>query len=301
MSQPPATSPVLVAVGDPSHVEQLVRTAGDLARVAGRVVRIVSVTVKPPSSPFSLYTDETIIEEYPGNSREILERALEVAPDDVAVESEVVVARSVVDGITTAVAESEASALVVGWRDRRGRTDAVLGTTVDQLLERVSCDLYAERIGHEADGVDSILLPVAGGPHVEPACRVAAAIAASNDATVSVLSVAPTDHGSGSAREYVTEAELALENAGGATVRIDSQIERGAPGTDPADVIVERAAGHDVLVFGATRQGALHRRLVGSIPRAVVRRTDRTIILCRAGDAVAGPILRQLRGLLTPS
>ncbi|AHF98441.1 universal stress protein UspA [Halostagnicola larsenii XH-48] len=298
MSQPPANRPVLVAVGDPAHAEQLVRTAGDLARLEDGVVRIVSITVKPQSSPFSLYTDETIIEEYPGNSRQILERAIEVAPDDVTVESEVLVARSVVDGITTAVGESEARALVVGWRERRGRTNAVLGTTVDQLVERVPCDLYVERIGHEADGVDSILLPVAGGPHVGPAARVATAIAATNDATISVLSVAPVDRGSESAREYVAEAELALENAGDSTVRTESRIEEGSETTD---VIVERAHEHDVLVFGTTRQSALHRRLVGSIPRAVVRQTEQTVILCRAGDAVEGPVLRQLRQFLMPS
>lgn len=298
MSQPPANRPVLVAVGDPSHVEQLVRTAGDLARLEDGVVRIVSITVKPHSSPFSLYTDETIVEEYPGNSRRILERAIEVAPEDVAVESEVHVARSVVDGITTAVADSEARALVVGWRERRGRTNAVLGTTVDQLLERVPCDLYVERIGHEADGVDSILLPVAGGPHVRPAANVATAIAATNDADVSVLSVAPVDRGSGSARDYVAEAELALENAGDSTVQTESWIEQSS---DTTGVIAEHAREHDVLVFGATRQSALHRRLVGSIPRAVVRRTDRTTILCRAGDSVEGPVLRQLRQFLTPS
>ncbi|MDJ1433057.1 universal stress protein [Halostagnicola sp. A-GB9-2] len=298
MSQPSANQPVLVAVGSPSHVEQLVRTAGDLARLEDGVVRIVSIAVKPHSSPFSLYTDETIIEEYPGNSREILERAIEVAPEDVTVESEVIVARSVVDGIMTAVTDSQARALVVGWRERQGRTNAVLGTTVDQLIERVPCDLYVERIGHEANGVDSILLPVAGGPHVGPAARVATAIAASNDATVSVLSIAPPDGNSEAAHGYVTDAEIALETAADPTVRIDARIERGA---NVADAIVENVPEHDILVFGATRQSALHRRFVGSIPRAVVRRTDQTVILARAGDVVGEPVLRQLRQFLTPS
>ncbi len=298
MSQTGADQPVLVAVGSPSHVEQLVRTAGDLARLEDGVVRIVSITAKPHSSPFSLYTDETIIEEYPGNSREILERAIEVAPEDVTVESEVLVARSVVDGITTAVADSQAHALVVGWRERRGRTNTVLGTTVDQLIERVPCDLYVERIGHAADGVDSILFPVAGGPHVGPAANVATAIAAANNASITVLSVADTDSVPEVARGYVTDAEFALEETATPSVQIDARVEQGE---DVTDAIVGTVPDHDVLVFGATRQGALHRRLVGSIPRAVVRRTDQTVILARAGNAVDGPVLRQFRQFLTPS
>jgi nucleotide-binding universal stress UspA family protein len=59
-----------------------------------------------------------------------------------------------------------------------------------------------------------------------------------------------------------------------------------------SDVIVEEAAAHDVVVLGATRQGALRRRLVGSVPGRVVRGTDVTVVLARAGGAATGPLGR---------
>ena len=55
-----ADGPVLVAVSDPAHVEQLVRTAGDLARLGSGLVRVVTVAVKPHDSPFGVFDDETI-------------------------------------------------------------------------------------------------------------------------------------------------------------------------------------------------------------------------------------------------
>ncbi|TMT81799.1 universal stress protein [Haloterrigena sp. H1] len=275
--------PILVAVGNPDHAEQLVRTASDLARVTDGLVQIVSVVAKPGNSPFSLYTDETIIEQYSGTSQKILDKATKVAPDDITVASELIVGRSIADGVLTAVGQTNARALVVGWQERKRRTNAVLGTTIDRLIERVPCDLYVERIGQEANGVDSILLPVAGGPHVRPAASIAKAIAARNDATVYVFSVAASDTDSKTAREYIASAEVNLEEATGPQIQMESVIHDG---DDIAEGIIEAAIDHDVIVFGATRQGALHRRLVGSVPRTVVHRTDRTVLLARAGDVI---------------
>ncbi|QCC57125.1 universal stress protein (plasmid) [Natrinema thermotolerans] len=275
--------PILVAVANPDHAEQLVRTAGDLARVTDGLVQIVSVIAKPHNSPFSLYTDDTIIEQYSGTSQKILNKATEVAPDDVTVTSELIVGRSTADGVLTAVEQTNARALVVGWQERKRRTDAVLGTTIDRLIEHAPCDLYVERIGQEANSVDSILLPVAGGPHVRPAASVAKAIAARNDAAVHVFSVAATDTDSETAREYIASAKMKLEEAPGPPIQMEPVIHDG---DDITEGIVEAAIDHDVIVFGATRQGALHRRLVGSVPRTVVHQTDRTILLARSGDII---------------
>ncbi|NUC71196.1 universal stress protein [Haloterrigena sp. SYSU A558-1] len=287
--------PILVAVANPEHAAQLVRTAGDLARASGSAVRIVSIVVKSRDSPFAVYSDEAIIERYSGRSRDIVDRAVDVAPDDVAVSGELVVSQSVADGILTAVERTDPRALVVGWEDRTRRTNAVLGTTVDRLLERAPCDLYVERIGSEADGVDSILVPVAGGPHVGPAVGVAKAIASRNDATVVLRSVVDSDTDPAAAREFLADAAASLEAAPGPSVRTESLVDEG---DDVAERLVEITADYDVLVFGATRQGAIHRRLVGSIPRTVARRTDRTMILARDGETVGGPIRRRIRRLL---
>lgn len=302
--------PVLVAVGNPEHVEQLVRTAGDLAHGGPGRVRIVTVVAKPTDSPFGVFADETIRREFAGDSRELVERA--ETPPGVAVEREVVVGRSVAGGILSAVEETDPTALVVGWQGRSRRSDAILGTTVDRLVERAPCDLYVERVGREANGVDSVLLPVAGGPHVRVAATAARAIAERNDARVHVLSVATP--GSTGASEYVSETRELLESGHGTggKARVGTagtgtgadSVETRAPidaetveAEDATDVLVAAAADHEVVVLGATRKGPLRGRLVGSVPRRVVGRTDATVIIARDGSVVGG-LLGRIGGLL---
>ncbi|MFC7233687.1 universal stress protein [Saliphagus sp. GCM10025308] len=203
MDRSPENRPVLVAVANPEHAEQLVRTASDLARLLESYVTIVSVAVKPSSSPFSVYKDETIVERFAQDTQELLDAAITVAPEDVPIEREIVVGRTIADGVLKAIRRTDARALVIGWHDSRSRTDAILGTNLDQLIENAQCDLYVERIGYEANGVDSILVPVAGGPHVRPATLAAKAIAARNDATVHLLSVVEPDVDEDAARDHL--------------------------------------------------------------------------------------------------
>ncbi len=283
--------PVLVAVGDPAHAQQLVRTAGDLAALGSQTVRIVTVVAKPYDSPFGVFDDETIRREFSGDSQEVLQLA--DTPAGVTVQRDMVVARSVTRGLLRAVRETDPAALVVGWQAPSRRSDAVLGTTVDELLERAPCDLYVERIGREANGVDSVLLPVAGGPHVDAAARAATAIAARNEARVVVLTVA-TER-----REPTTAAVLADEGRQSVTA-VDPDVPVETVVTEAVDAttaIAGAADDHDVVVLGATRQGAFRRRLVGSVARRIVDRTRTTVILARDGRTVGGP-LTWLGGLL---
>jgi nucleotide-binding universal stress UspA family protein len=277
---------VLVAVESPEHVQQLVRTAGDIASVRDGTVRIVTVVVKPYDSPFGVFDDETILREFADDSRELVELA--TAPEGVTVVRDLVVARSVSKGILAAVEETDPAALVVGWQGRTNRSDAVLGTTVDTLVERAGCDLYVERIGAEANGVESVLLPVAGGPHVETAAAAAKAIAVRNDASVRVLSVSTGDEDD-DASQFVADGARAVAGAPGRDVPTESTVRRA---DDVFEAVREAAADHDIVVFGATRQGPLRRRLVGSVPRRVVDETEATVVIARAGAAVTHPLNR---------
>lgn len=286
-------SEVVVAVGNPDHVEQLVRTAGDLARVRDGGIRLVSVVVKSRDSPFEMFSDETIRQEYSGDEKALLERATAAAPGDVPVEADLVVARSVASGVLEAVSDPAVEALVVGWHGPPRRSELVLGTSVDKLLQRAPCDAYVERIGRIANGVEGVLLPVAGGPHVRPAAAAARAIATANDATVSAVTVVPPGTDEAAADRRLTAAVEELSAAPGPDVSVETAIRES---NDVEAALLETAAEHDVVVFGATRQSGLRDRLVGSVPRRVADRTDRTVILARAA-AATGP-LRSLVGRL---
>lgn len=274
---------VMVAVEDPDQVEQLVRTAGDLASLGSKTVRLVTVVVKPYDSPFGVFTDETIVREFAADSHELLEQA--TAPEGVEVVRDLVVARSVAKGIVRAVKREEPDALVIGWDADPRRSDALLGSTVDSVLAQAPTDVYVERIGREAEGVSSVLMPVAGGPHVEAAGRVATAIAVVNDATIRILAVATDGTTEADAKGFAEEAATTVGDVAERGIEVETTVR---PGENPTDAIVAEAESHDVVVLGATRKGPLRGRLVGSVPRRVVRRSGKTVILARDAATVGG-------------
>lgn len=274
---------VLVAVEDPAQVAQLVRTAGDLARARDGRVRLITVVVKPPNSPFGMFSDETIIEEFAADSHKLLESAPDI--EDVAIVRDLVVARSVSDGIVSAVKNTSPSALLIGWDSDPSRSDALLGTTVDSVFARATTDVYAERMGREAGEVTSILVPVAGGPHVDATVTGAGAIAAGNDASVTVLSVGAEETDRNEARAFAEASAATLTDRFGTSITVETAVRTGE---HVEDEIVAAAEGHDVIMLGATRQGVLRGRLVGSVPRRVVRDTDQTVIVARGKGGTSG-------------
>jgi hypothetical protein len=78
---------IAVSVAIPGHVEQLMRTALDIAREQGGDVFVVSVVVEPRSSPFWILRDDVIKAEFGGERQAVLDEAVAAAEGtDVAVE-----------------------------------------------------------------------------------------------------------------------------------------------------------------------------------------------------------------------
>lgn len=278
---------LLVAVENPAHVDQLMRTAADLARAEDGSIHVVSVVSKDYDSPFGVFDDATIREEFAGQRRAVLDAAVDAGEDhDVPVTGAVVVDRQVARGIVGAATSVDADAVLVGWTGPAWRPRAVLGTSIDALLEQAPMDVYVERIGATADGVDGVLVPVAGGPHQALAARAGYTLASAHDGTLTLLAVTgPRSDGDG--RETATDGEGTaahrkhVETARSALPSDVAVEARVMEAEDVVETIVDVATDHDVVVMGATRGGPLRARLVGSIPRAVTDRTDRTVILTR--------------------
>ncbi|WP_227375081.1 universal stress protein [Haladaptatus halobius] len=277
---------VAVAVGHPTNAPQLTRTAVDLAREQHGEVLVFSVVVTERESPFALFTDEVIIREFGGERREILDRVVETARGTVPVSGQLLVSHDVARALTDAVVEFDCDALVVGWHDRDRPSEFVLGTNVDRLVARAPCDVLVEKIG-PADGVDSILVPVAEGPHAELAADVARAIALANGARVRLLRVAADDR---------DEAERLLAGVVNRVppARVETDVRTGSV----TETVVAEASKHDVTVLGSTRRGVLRRQLVGTVPQTVGRRANTTVIITRREVGIRPRLNRLIREAL---
>ena len=278
-SDPAAERPytVVVALSNPAHVEQLMRTAVDFSRGTSGRIEVVSVIHKHASSPFLLFEDELIKAEYSSGQQDVIERAVEIAEQaSIPVGEHLLVGQDVSDAILSLLTTVDADALLLGWQRRSRPADIVLGTTVDPLVRRATCDVFIERIGTTADGMDEILLPTDGGPHVEASTTLAGSVATATGATVSVVSyVSPeaTAETRSACREYVESAMTALSN-----VRVEGGI---AEADDVAGAIVDDARHHDLVVLGATRERRLQNRLVGSVAATVAEQAPVPVIISK--------------------
>ncbi|MFH5800262.1 universal stress protein [Haladaptatus sp. CMAA 1911] len=273
---------IAVAVADPANAAQLTRTAVDVARERDGDVLVLRVLVTERQSPFALYTDEVIIREFGGEHQEILDRVVETAQGAVPVSGQLLVSHDVARALTDAVVEFDCDALVVGWQARERPSEIVLGSNIDRIVARAPCDVLVEKIG-PADAVGSILVPVAEGPHAELAADVARAIALQNDAEINLLRVGEDDPPS--------DRLLASIAARVAPVPAEREVRSGSV----TETVVERASEHDITVLGSTRQGMLRRQLVGSVPQAVGRRADTTVIITRREVGIRPRLTRLVR------
>ncbi|RRJ29110.1 universal stress protein [Halocatena pleomorpha] len=290
---PSADYRIAVALQAPTPVEQLLRTALDLAADNDGEVLIVSVITKPRGSPFSLFTDEFIKREFSGDRQEILDRAIALADGSgVPIRGRLLVGPDVSRAIEQAVSEFDCDAVLLGWHDRR-RTESVFGRNVDRVVTRAPCDVLVEKIGHTANSVERILLPAGKGPNTELAASVASAIAVANDAGIDVLRLVDQNASRAErtdAHEHVRTVGEALEPVTAVSLLVEE--------TDSvAETITEATADRDVTVLGATDRTWTQRLAVGPTPEKVGRNAQGTVIVTRRGDRLTSTLNYWLRRL----
>ncbi len=274
-----------VPIANPDHVEQMMETAIDIAEDKDGEILVLSAALVPEQTPISK-TYRSVEDE-----REVLQRAIEFAEDsEVPVNGIVRIGHRASDTILHTVEQHESDAVLIGWRGRGShRREVVLGSTVDRVVEEAPCDVFVEKIGPRANGVESILVPTAGGPHAELAAEVARAIARAGDATVEVAHVVSSD----ASDEERESAHDVVSNT--ASILEEVTVERPLlEGDDVADTIVDRMDDHDITVIGATRESEIQQLVFGALPETVGQRANSTVIMTKRHRDIASRLSRWL-------
>ena len=278
---------ILVPVANPETVDQLMRTAIDLARENDGEIVVMSVVTVPQQTPLS--EGRQFVEQ----EREVLDRAIEVGEDaDVPIGGTIRIGHDVAQAILNTIDHEDVDAVLMGWRGRPRRRDFVFGSNVDEVITKARCDVLVERIGPRPDGVESILVPTAGGPHAEFAAELARAIARTNDATVhvtNVLNPGASDQQRADAQERIDRVVALLADQ----VAVEQSI---VEADDVADAIVDASADFDVTLIGATREGLFQQLLFGAIPEEVGQRAENTVIMAKRNLGITSRVKRWFRG-----
>ena len=267
---------LLVPVANPETAERLLDTAIDIARDRSMQLVVLHVVEVPPQVPLS--EGDSLLGEN-GQEEQLLKDAVEQAEDArVAVDSRMRYARDVATGIIGAVDVHDADALLVGWRGRPRRRDIILGSFLDRILGKAPCDVFVKRIRTPSRDIDSILVPVAGGPHCELAVGVAGTIASQRDAAVHLLHVHHPDVDDSTK----TDISALIQDYGSSLTDMDIRIESTTlRSAHVAGAITDETANHDLTILGATRDPFLKRKLVGSVAEGVGRAAASSVILTR--------------------
>jgi K+-sensing histidine kinase KdpD len=144
------------------------------------------------------------------------------------------------------------------------------------LPDDVSVSHYGSAI---RDVVESILVPIAGGPNSHATVRVSAEVARDLDARLELLTVVAG--GADSARRMKAEARLhnhANEISG---VRTELDV---VASDDVVSTIDRRSQEHALVVIGDSERSVFRRIFTGSVPKRLMAETDVPIIVVEQAE-----------------
>lgn len=263
---------LLVPIANPASASRLVDTATDLAREFDLAIDILHVVRVPPQLPLS---QASIVLE--PDTAFVFECVDDLERRGIAATARIRYARSISRGIITACEDPRVTLGLLGWRGRPQRRDILMGSYLDNVVNRAECDILVERIDEDERRIESMLVPVAGGPHMELALSTAEAFAHQNEARIEIVHVIepePTDEAVDRATGYLGEAAAQLDPAINVaqTVLEDESV---------VHAIVEAGRSHDLTLLGGADEGLVSQLLFGEIPERTGREASSGVILAK--------------------
>lgn len=264
---------ILVPIANTDNVEQLMRTAVDIAEDRDAELLVMSAVTVPEQTPLER------ADRFADEERDIVNEAIALADETtVPVHGLIRVGHEPEEIIVHTVDQHDCDTVVMGWGGHgHRRQEVAIGSTVDDVVRGADCDVLVERIGPmTGTDVKSILIPTAGGPHADLAGHVANAIANSEDATckfVTVVSPTADESELQDAQSRLEQTTAVIEEAAVETEVLENE--------DIAEGVLAESEQHDVTIVGATRESRLHQLVFGTLPETIGRRAHNITIMTR--------------------
>jgi nucleotide-binding universal stress UspA family protein len=281
---------ILIPVANPDTAEELVRVGASLMDRKNGSLTVLGIVEVPEGTPLSEGATRA------RQARRLLQRVLDFAPDGTTVHPIVRIGRRAAEGVVEAATELEADLIVFGWGGkpsdpRPGSEPPVFSSTIDEVVRESPCDIAVVKQGGPTR-IESILVPIRGGPHAELALRFADALAHDNHAVIKVLHLIPP--GVGESIRIQTERALAHFIRQHAEGHVEKVVSEAA---NVRNEILRVSESTDVVVMGASATPAAsegHAFLFGAIPEAVATRSAKTIIVVKTAAAIGKATFEEL-------
>jgi nucleotide-binding universal stress UspA family protein len=301
---------ILLPLANPRTARDLVRIGAGVAN--GRPTEITALGIVEVPEGVSLSEGATQARV----ARRLLQRVLDFGDEEgVELRTLVRIGRHAADGVIEAVGEEGSDLVIFGWggpptpsqalRAEAEATEMVLAgeqssprpvfsPTIDAVVRESPCDIAVVK-QRGIDNVQSILVPVRGGPHAELAMRISRDLAKRFGAKMVVLHVVPKGIGERAVeRQQQAVDAFVKEHAG--TRRATGMIREA---TSVRQAIIKEAANHDLVVMGASAQPTNAspdgRYLFGTLAESVASKAKPTVIVVKTKQSVGLATFDELR------
>ncbi|WP_324761209.1 amino acid permease [Haloarcula sp. GH36] len=283
---------VVVPVANPATERDLLRMAAASAHAHdSEEAEVIAVNIIEVPQQTSLAQDLTFEETRVERQQELLDSARDIADDlDVGLRTRAIVGRNAGSAILDVIEEEDADHVLLGWKGKRSRREHVLGSTIDPVIGRASCDATLVKLGPEDGRATGDIMVLAGeGPHAPVAARRAAEFvkAAGEDTSLTLFNIQdPGDDEDGLSPEERGQAliEDFVERAGTEEVEYDTRIDVAE---DIEGTILDATSQYDTICVGATRSGAVSQAVFGSLPERIGEQADGTVVMARGPEESA--------------
>lgn len=275
---------VLVPVATHGQARILGRIGAILARDHDGEVLALNVARVPPQ--LGLTEGRTFLRE----GRPSLETVIEEARRwDVPVHTMIRLGRDVAKAVRKTVEENASNLIVLGWPGYTNTSGRAFGSVTDDIVDNPPADIAVVRY-RKKRLLQSILVPVAGGPNSRLAVRMATTMAAqSRDGPVTVTALRVIREGTGEPERIRAQKDL-TRSVNSTPGEFDLKI---VEGNDVVEAILCAAEGYDLIVIGATNEPLLKNLLIGNIPVQVARQAKVTTIMVKRRQGPVRSLLRE--------
>ena len=273
---------IVVPVASLERERGLLRIAAASAARAEEA-ELVAMNVIPVPDQTSLAQEVEYEQERIQRQQALLDEAVDIARElGIGLRTRALVGRDVGETILHVAEEEHADGIVMGWSGTRKRRERVLGSNIDRVIERASCEVTLVRERRESVG-DTVVF-VGGGPHSSAAAEKAAALVRAEDgASLTLVNVQTSREGADPSEAEKRGRTLVDETALTAGIDADEYETRVVVADDVDSTLVSIAQEYDTTCLGASHASSVERVLGGTIPDTIGEEVSGTIVLVRSG------------------
>jgi nucleotide-binding universal stress UspA family protein len=266
----PAEDSVMVVLHNPDFVNTLLDFAIPVAELRGRRLLAMTVVEVPQQLPIHegmrfAHHKETLLRAAQQYGRE----------RGVKIDTDLVIAHRVEEGIFTAAGRHRADVMVMAWKGYANTRDRIFGETADNVVRYAPCDLMMLKI--EGTEFSTCLFPTAGGPNAHLAADLLNALAKSFDMKVTTGYVVPP----GADEEQRHTARSWIDKTL-ANMHVDVPVEKQLIESESvAGGLAKASRDFDLVVIGAAKEPLFRKILIGEIPQKVARYSPASVLVVK--------------------